>query len=117
MKRSYEQLKLYFGYIKQLKHKGVISVQIGDKVWVGDLKKVMARDDKGILKNDPRYLLKALDLELPTTNDKFPSLSQNKNEFHKTDMTDLTHHISWLREVLWDNKIIPFNEVELYRED
>lgn len=116
MKRSYEQLKLYFGYIKQLMNKGVISVQLGDKVWTGDLKKVMTRDDKGKLKNDPRYLLKALDLELPVTNDKFPLESANKNEFHKTDMTDLTHHMSFLRELLWDNKIIPFNEAELYKD-
>ena len=61
---------------------------------------------------EPRYLLKALDLELPIKNEHYPK-SPNKNEFHDADMQDLTHHISWLRELLWDNKIVPFNDINL----
>lgn len=60
-------------------------------------------------------ILKALDVELPTRNAKFPNESPNKNEFHDTDMQDLTHHISWLRELLWDNKIVPFNDINLIK--
>jgi len=106
MKRSYEQLKLYHGYINQLRQANEITVNLDGQVMQFRF---------SVVKN-PRYLLKALDLELPTTNNKFPLESANKNEFHKTDMTDLTHHISFLRELLWDNKIIPFNEAELYKD-
>ena len=105
-KRSINQLKLYFKYIKQLRQANKIKINIDGEVMQFRFTCV----------KNPRYLLKALDLELPTTNDKFPLESANKNEFHKTDMTDLTHHISFLRELLWDNKIIPFNEVELYKD-
>ena len=102
MKRSYEQLKLYYKYIAQLRELDNIKVNVDGNVF-------MFRFSG--LKN-PRYLLKALDLELPIKNEHYPK-SPNKNEFHDADMQDLTHHISWLRELLWDNKIVPFNDINL----
>lgn len=100
MRRSYEQLRLYHGYIKQIKQADVIKIQLHDKEWRGRLTCV----------KDPRYLLKVLDLELPQRNEAFPEKDNNKTPFHDANMEDLTHHISWLREVLWDNQIVPFNE-------
>lgn len=102
--RSYEQLKLYHAYVKQLQELDVVKIQLEDKEWRGRL---------GGLKT-PRYLLKALDLELPKTNKAFPDKSPNKNEFCDVDSKDLTHHISWLREVLWDNGVVPYNDKGLY---
>jgi len=100
MKRSYDQLKLYHALIKQLRAMDVVKVQIGHKEWRGCLRAV----------RDARYLLKILDLELPTKNEAFPDKSKNKNRFDVADMEDLTHHISWLREVLYDNGVIPIND-------
>ena len=104
MKRSYDQLRLYFGYISQLRHADEIKVNLDGKVFQFRFSSI----------KEPRYILKALDVELPTRNNKFPNESPNKNEFHDTIMEDLTHHISWLRELLFDNGIIPFNEKNLY---
>ena len=106
MKRSYEQLKLYFAYIKQLRALDVVKVQMETKEWCGCLRSV----------KDARYLLKVLDLELPTTNKDFPNKSKNKNRFDVADMSSLTHHISWLREVLYENRTIPYNDKNLYEE-
>ncbi len=103
MKRSYEQLRLYHAYIKQLKALEVVTIQIDTKEWKGRLRG---------LKN-PRYLLKVLDLELPHRNEKFPDNSPNKTEFCDANIEDLTHHISWLREVLWDNGVVPYNDRNL----
>lgn len=104
MKRSYDQLRLYHGYIKQLRQANEIKVNVDGQVFKFRFSSI----------KEPRYILKALDVELPTRNDKFPNKSPNKNEFHDTMMEDLTHHISWLRELLFDNGIIPFNEKNLY---
>lgn len=104
MKRSYDQLRLYFAYIKQLRQASVIKVQFkGDwfQFRFGSIK-------------EPRYLLKCLDEELPITNEHFP-YNPNKNEFHGADMKDLTHHISWIEQVLWDNKIVPITYKELMK--
>ena len=103
MKRSYDQLRLYHGYVKQLRQANEIKVNVDGKVFQFRFSSI----------KEPRYILKALDVELPTRNDKFPNESPNKNEFHDADMQDLTHHISWLRELLWDNKIVPFNDINL----
>ena len=103
MKRSYDQLRLYHGYIKQLRQANEIKVNVDGQVFQFRFLSI----------KEPRYILKALDVELPTRNDKFPNESPNKNEFHDADMQDLTHHISWLRELLWDNKIVPFNDINL----
>ena len=107
MKRSYEQLKLYHAYIKQLRALDVVKVQIGHKEWIGSLRNV----------RDARYLLKVLDLGLPTTNISFPEKSKNKNKFSDTEMNSLTHHISWLREVLYESRTIPFDDKSLFNED
>ena len=104
MKRSYYQLRLYHGYVKQLRQANEIKVNVDGQVFQFRFSSI----------KEPRYILKALDVELPTQNDKFPNESPNKNEFHDTMMEDLTHHISWLRELLFDNSIIPFNEKNLY---
>lgn len=104
MKRSTDQLRLYFGYVKQLRQANEIKVNVDGQVFQFRFSSI----------KEPRYILKALDVELPTRNAKFPNESPNKNEFHDTDMQDLTHHISWIRELLFDNKIIPFNEKNLY---
>lgn len=107
MKRSYEQLKLYHAYIKQLRALDVVKIQIGHKEVKFCLRAI----------SDARYLLKALDLELPVTNKDFPNKSKNKNRFDVADMSSLTHHISWLREVLYDNRTIPFDDKSLFNED
>ena len=60
-------------------------------------------------------ILKALDIELPIRNEAFPNC-QNKNEFHEAHIEDLTHHISWLREIVWDNGLVPYNDKGLYNE-
>lgn len=104
MKRSYDQLRLYHGYVRQLRQANEIKVNVDCQVFQFRFSSI----------KEPRYILKALDVELPTRNNKFPNESQNKNEFHDTMMEDLTHHISWLRELLFDNGIIPFNEKNLY---
>lgn len=103
MKRSYDQLRLYFGYVKQLRQANDIKVNVDGQVFQFRFSSI----------KEPRYILKALDVELPTRNAKFPNESPNKNEFHDTDMQDLTHHISWLRELLYYNKIYPFNDLHL----
>lgn len=103
MKRSYEQLKLYHGYINQLRKANEIKVNVDGQIFQFRFSAI----------KEPRYILKALDVELPTTNPLFPNESPNKNEFHKTEMQDLTHHINWLRELLYDNNITPFNDVYL----
>lgn len=105
MKRSYDQLRLYHGMIKQLRKANEIKVNVDGQVFQFRFSSI----------KEPRYILKALDVELPTRNAKFPNESPNKNEFHDTMMEDLTHHISWLRELLWDNKIIPFNDINLIK--
>lgn len=104
MKRSYEQLRLYFGYIKQLRHADEIKVNLDGQMFQFRFKNI----------KEPRYILKALDVELPIRNVNFPTCP-NKNEFHDTNMEDLTHHISWIRELLYDNKIIPFNDINLIK--
>lgn len=106
MKRSTDQLRLYFGYVRQLLHANEIKVNIDGQVFQFRFSSV----------KEPRYLLKALDVELPTTNAKFPNESKNKNEFPDTMMEDLTHHISWLRELLFSNNLIPFNDLSLYKD-
>ena len=105
MKRSTDQLRLYFGYVKQLRHANEIKVNVDGQVFQFRFSSI----------KEPRYILMALDVELPTRNAKFPNESPNKNEFHDTDMQDLTHHISWLRELLWDNSIVPFNDINLIK--
>jgi len=107
MKRSMEQLRLYHAYIKQLKALDSVKIQVADKDWIGRLRG---------LKN-PRYLLKVLDLELPQRNEAFPEKSPNKIEFCDANMSDLTHHINFLREVLWDNGVVPYNDRNLYAEN
>ena len=104
MKRSYDQLRLYHGYVKQLRQANEIKVNVDGQVFQFRFSSI----------KEPRYILKALDVELPIRNDKFPKESPNKNEFHNTMMEDLTHHLSWIRELLFDNGIIPFNEKNLY---
>ena len=106
MKRSTDQLRLYFGYVKQLRQANEIKVNVDGQVFQFRFSSI----------KEPRYILKALDVELPTTNAKFPNESPNKNEFHDTDMQDLTHHISWLRELLFSNNLIPFNDLSLYQD-
>lgn len=106
MKRSYDQLRLYHGYVKQLRQANEIKVNVDGQVFQFRFSAI----------KEPRYILKALDVELPTTNAKFPNESPNKNEFHDTDMQDLTHHISWLRELLFCNNLIPFNDLSLYKD-
>ena len=106
MKRSYDQLRLYHGMIKQLRQANEIKVNVDGQVFQFRFSSI----------KEPRYILKALDVELPTTNEKFPNESPNKNEFHDTDMQDLTHHISWLRELLFCNNLIPFNDLSLYKD-
>ena len=101
MKRSYDQLRLYHGYVRQLRQANEIKVNVDGQVFQFRFSSI----------KEPRYILKALDVELPPRNAKFPTESPNKNEFHDADMQDLTHHISWLRELLWDNKIVPFNDI------
>ena len=103
MKRSYDQLRLYHGYVRQLRQANEIKVNVDGQVFQFRFSSI----------KEPRYILKALDVELPIRNDKFPNESPNKNEFHDADMQYLTHHISWLRELLWDNKIVPFNDINL----
>ena len=103
MKRSYDQLRLYHGYVKQLRQANEIKVNVDGKVFQFRFSSI----------KEPRYILKALDVELQIRNDKFPNESPNKNEFHDADMQDLTHHISWLRELLWYNNIVPFNDINL----
>jgi len=99
--RSLNQLRLYHGYVKQLCNAGAVHIQLGDKVWRGNLHSI----------KHPQYLLKALNLELPCTNPSFPTMSQNKCHFSDATVTELNLHIEWLREVLRDNRITPFNEV------
>lgn len=106
MKRSYGQLKLYFKYVKQLRQANEIKVNVDGQVFQFRFSSI----------KEPRYILKALDVELPIRNDKFPNESPNKNEFHDTMMEDLTHHISWLRELLFDNGIIPFTDSHLFKD-
>ena len=106
MKRSIDQLRLYHGLVKQIKSLDVVRIQIEDKEWVGRLREV----------KNARYLLKALDLELPITNLGYPLKSPNKNEFCDANMEHLTHHISWLREVIWDNGLVPYNERGIYED-
>lgn len=106
MKRSYDQLRLYHGMIKQLRQANEIKVNVDGQVFQFRFSSI----------KEPRYILKALDVELPTRNAKFPNESPNKNEFHDTDMQDLTHHISWLRELLFCNNLIPFNDLSLYKD-
>lgn len=106
MKRSYDQLRLYHGMIKQLRQANEIKVNVDGQVFQFRFSSI----------KEPRYILKALDVELPTSNAKFPNESPNKNEFHDTDMQDLTHHISWLRELLFCNNLIPFNDLSLYKD-
>ena len=106
MKRSTDQLRLYFGYVKQLRQANEIKVNVDGQVFQFRFSSI----------KEPRYILKALDVELPTTNAKFPNESPNKNEFHDTDMQDLTNHISWLRELLFSNNLIPFNDLSLYQD-
>ena len=103
MKRSYDQLRLYHGYVRQLRQANEIKLNVDGQVFQFRFSSI----------KEPRYILKALDVELPTRNAKFPNESPNKNEFHDAYMQDLTHHISWLRELLWDNKIVPFNDINL----
>jgi hypothetical protein len=112
-KRSYEQIKLYQGYCKQLYNAGTIKIQLDGKEWVGDLKEYIHHNYKAFSKKAEfvsmaRYLLKIMDLELPTKN-PITSSNPNKNHFDVADMKDLTHHISWLREQLIYNHIEPFN--------
>ena len=106
MKRSYDQLRLYFGYVKQLRQANEIKVNVDGQVFQFRFSSI----------KEPRYILKALDVELPTRNAKFPNESPNKNEFHDTMMEDLTHHISFLRELLFCNNLIPFNDLSLYQD-
>ena len=106
MKRSYDQLRLYHGYVKQLRQANEIKVNVDGQVFQFRFSSI----------KEPRYILKALDVELPTRNAKFPNESPNKNEFHDTIMEDLTHHISWLRELLFCNNLIPFNDANLYKD-
>ena len=106
MKRSYDQLRLYHGYVKQLRQANEIKVNVDGQVFHFRFSST----------KEPRYILKALDVELPTRNAKFPNESPNKNEFHDTNMQDLTHHISWLRELLFCNNLIPFNDLSLYKD-
>ena len=116
--RSYEQLKLYQGYCKQLFFAGTIKVQMDGKEWVGDLKKYIESNytvfsTSKEAKNMARYLLKIMDIELPTRN-PITSTNANKNHFESANKDDLSHHISWLKEVLHTNKINPFNEPPIY---
>lgn len=113
-KRSQNQLNTYQGYFQQLWTAGVIKVQIEDREWVDDLRKYVHdnyRDmpTKKDVKDMARYLLKMMDIELPTRN-PITSSNPNKNHFDRAYMEDLTHHISWLKEVLQYNDITPFNE-------
>ena len=106
MKRSYAQLRLYHALIKQLKGLDCVKVQLGTKEWRGDLKRI----------KNSRYLLKALDLELHITNTNYPQ-DPNKIVFCDANMEHLTHHISWLREVVWDNGLVPITEKGIYENE
>jgi hypothetical protein len=100
--KTINQNKLYHGLIKQLRQADMLKIQ-----YQADFFKLRPNI---INKDSFRYLLKVLDVELETSNVYFPEVSQNKNEFCDASKEDLQHHISWLKEVLWDNKIIPFDE-------
>ena len=98
MKRSNDQLRLYHAYVKQVKALDVVKIQLETMEWRGCLRNV----------KNSRYLLKALDYELPITNVAYPLRSPNKNEFCDANTEHLTHHISWLREVLIYNGVTPW---------
>ncbi|MDR1461476.1 MAG: hypothetical protein LBI78_07515 [Campylobacteraceae bacterium] len=107
MKTIYQN-RLYHGLIKQLHEAQMIKIQFEN-----DFFKFRPQ---AINKDSFRYLLKVLDGELKATNTYFPEASQNKNEFCDASKEDLQHHISWLKEVLWDNKIVPFDDEAFYKD-
>lgn len=117
--KTYEQTKLYHGYFNQLWNAGTIRIPIETREWVGDLKEYVETNygvfsTKQQFKDMARYLLKIMDIELPTTN-PITANNPNKNHFESVDKADLTHHISWLHELLHYNKIDPFNETPIYK--
>jgi len=108
--RSNNQLRLYYGYIKQLRYRDQIRVHTDDGWFMMQPYKLIRHSSRGNRNNTEsfRYLLKMLDAELPTTEEVTPT-QQNKNKFEDVEMADLNHHIRWLEQVLWDNDIVPFN--------
>lgn len=119
--KTINQLRLYNGLVNQLINAGEIKIDMGcGKEWRGDLWKYVTENyhtfkKKAEYRDMVRYLLKLLDTELPTRN---PITQHNINKCHFGDATrdELSHHISWLKEQLWANGIVPFDEVELYKE-
>lgn len=111
--RSLNQLHLYHAYARQLYNHGVVKIQIEDREWVDDLKAYVSSSYKHLKTSADRmsvarYLLKIMDIELPTRN-PITEHNMNKNHFDKGFKEDLTHHISWLREQLIYNNIEPYD--------
>ena len=111
--KSDRQNRLYHAYIRQLYNHGVIKIDMVTQVWEDDLKQYVYDNystfkKKSERKDIARYLLKIMDIELPTRN-AITSSNMNKNHFDKAFKEDLTHHISWLREQLVYNNIEPYN--------
>ena len=104
--RSYNQLKYYHKLINQLKNQAEIKVYCNSE-WF-KMRPLKIQD------NSFRYLLKMLDTELPTICEISPQ-NQNKNPFDDAEMAHLQHHIEWLRGVLYDNGIIPFDDAEILK--
>ena len=111
--RTNPQIKLYQAYANQLYYAGVIKIQIETKEWIDDLQKYVYYNYKHLKYNKDRlsvarYLLKIMDIELPTRN-PITENNMNKNHFDKAFKEDLSHHISWLREQLIYNNIRPYD--------
>jgi len=112
--KTLNQNNLYHAYVNQLYNHGSIKIQIETKEWEGDLKEYVTGSYKHLknvadFKSVARYLLKMMDIELPTRN-PITQHNMNKNHFNKVNKEDLTHHISWLREQLIYNNIRPYND-------
>lgn len=113
MLKTPNQNQLYHAYCNQLYNAGWIKIDLVTQTWQGDLKQYINENYRTFKTNKQRkdmarYLLKIMDIELPTLN-PITSSNMNKNHFEKGTKEDLTHHISWLREQLIENKITPYN--------
>lgn len=98
--RTGRQLALYHGLVNQIRESGDIRVDFGNKSTLFNFARI----------KNARYLLKALDLNLPIKNKNFPDKSSNKISFSGVESVELSQHIYWLKELLWANGIPPFDE-------
>lgn len=98
--RTINQLRYYHKLVNQLHKADYLVIQVETQQY--QLRPRMIKRD------DFRYLLKMMDIELRCVNEITPT-QKNKIDFTDATIDDLNQHISWIIEQLWSNNIIPFD--------